>query len=136
MSLSSSPYSVGRATVTRIYETTIDGLQATYLLPQLDLAMLQDPVAGIASDQQPTPQGDLLLPVNVWLVQKPPHTILIDTGVGNGKRRSHRQFDMLDTPFLETLAQAGVNPDEVDLVLITHLHVDHVGWNTQFVDDA
>ena len=62
-------------------------------------------------------------------------TILIDTCVGNdkpGRRRdywSHAQW-----PYLENLAEAGYAPDEIDLVLITHLHVDHVGWNTRWVD--
>jgi glyoxylase-like metal-dependent hydrolase (beta-lactamase superfamily II) len=43
-------------------------------------------------------------------------------------------FDMLNTPYMAELAAAGVQPEEVDYVLCTHLHIDHVGWNTKLLD--
>ncbi|MBT7759424.1 MAG: MBL fold metallo-hydrolase, partial [Rhodospirillaceae bacterium] len=65
----------------------------------------------------------------------PRHTILVDTCVGNHKDRPGRpMFDQLDLPYLADLAAAGVQPEEVDFVLCTHLHVDHVGWNTRLLD--
>jgi len=63
------------------------------------------------------------------------HTILIDTCVGNdkpGRRRDSWREGKF--PYLENLAAAGYAPEDIDLVLITHLHVDHVGWNTKLVD--
>ena len=59
-------------------------------------------------------------------------TILIDTCVGNHKSRKHRpKWDMMNTPYLDRLKAAGVTPDQIDMVMCTHLHVDHVGWNTR-----
>jgi glyoxylase-like metal-dependent hydrolase (beta-lactamase superfamily II) len=69
--------------------------------------------------------------IQTWLLRSEGKTILIDTGVGNHKERpyapvwSHRETD-----FLANLARAGVRPEDVDIVVNTHLHVDHVGWNT------
>jgi len=57
-------------------------------------------------------------------------TILFDTGCGNGKERALPQFSMLQTNFLENLSAAGVNTEDVDIVINSHLHLDHVGWNT------
>lgn len=73
--------------------------------------------------------------IHAWLVKLDGLTILIDTVGGNGKPRpASPRFDRLDQPFLENLASAGATPEDVDYVLLTHLHVDHVGWNTFLVD--
>jgi glyoxylase-like metal-dependent hydrolase (beta-lactamase superfamily II) len=55
-------------------------------------------------------------------------------GIGNGKTRSQKIFDHLDTPYLDRLKAAGVEREQVDFVLITHIHTDHVGWNTVLVN--
>ncbi|STU83527.1 beta-lactamase-like protein [Klebsiella pneumoniae subsp. ozaenae] len=52
-------------------------------------------------------------------------------GSGGGNPLYHQ----LNTPYLENLRAAGVNPEDVTLVLLTHLHTDHVGWNTVWQDD-
>lgn len=135
MTSSLRTYRLGDATITAIHEMSIEGYPAANLFPTLDLGLLRAPAAGIAPDQQPRSGGDIVLPVNIWLVRTPQYTILIDTGVGNGKIRSQTAFGRLSTPFLEHLAEAGVRPSDVDLVLLTHIHVDHVGWNTQLVDN-
>lgn len=58
--------------------------------------------------------------------------MLIDTGVGNDKERPYfREFTHLDTDFLHRLALAGVRPEDVDIVINTHVHPDHTGWNTR-----
>ncbi|MDP9847020.1 MBL fold metallo-hydrolase [Streptosporangium lutulentum] len=70
-----------------------------------------------------------------WLIRSGGQNILVDTGVGNGKLRpSMPDFSMRQTPYLQTLESAGFRPDDIDLVICTHLHVDHVGWNTHGVD--
>lgn len=73
--------------------------------------------------------------MQTWLLRSEGKTILIDTGVGNDKARpAVPVWDHLHLDYLGTLAAAGVDPSEVDIVVNTHLHVDHVGWNTVLVD--
>lgn len=63
------------------------------------------------------------------------HTILVDTCIGDDKTgRSRDSWNNASWPYLDNLRAAGVAPEDVDIVLCTHLHVDHVGWNTRLVD--
>ena len=59
---------------------------------------------------------------------------VVDTCVGNDKERGNPFFNKLQTDFLKDMEKAGWPRDSVDTVLCTHLHVDHVGWNTMLVD--
>jgi len=70
-----------------------------------------------------------------WLIRTGRHTVLLDSCAGNHKHRpGFPRFHQLDIPFLHRLRAAGVQPEEVDAVLCTHLHSDHVGWNIMLVD--
>ncbi len=82
------------------------------------------------------PEADAIVTsVHSWLIQTARHTILLDTCSGNHKDRHWwPRFHMLDSPFLQRLAQAGVTPGQVDYVMCTHLHADHIGWNTRLQD--
>jgi glyoxylase-like metal-dependent hydrolase (beta-lactamase superfamily II) len=76
--------------------------------------------------------GHFPLPVHSWLARIGGANVLIDTCLGNDKLRpglpeGHR----LATRYLERLADVGLSPDDIDYVLCTHLHVDHIGWNTR-----
>jgi len=80
--------------------------------------------------------GNLVLTIQAFLLRTRHHTILVDSCVGNDKPRPQRPFwhmQRLDT-FLPRLAAAGVAPEEVDYVMCTHLHWDHIGWNTRLRD--
>src|ERR1700760_2940905 len=80
-------------------------------------------------------QDLVLLSVHTWVVRTPRLTILIDTCHGNHKdRRFYPETGNLDTTYLELLREAGVAPEDVDLVMCTHLHPDHIGWNTRLRD--
>jgi glyoxylase-like metal-dependent hydrolase (beta-lactamase superfamily II) len=69
-------------------------------------------------------------------VETPSRRIVVDTGLGNDKQgRNVPTWNNRNGPFLDTMAAAGFAPDSIDTVLCTHLHVDHVGWNTRLVDD-
>ncbi|QJW85520.1 MBL fold metallo-hydrolase [Ramlibacter terrae] len=73
--------------------------------------------------------------IHSWLVKTPRHKILIDACIGNDKNRpDDPRFHMRKEPWIERLAAAGAHPDEIDFVMCTHFHADHVGWNTQLVD--
>ncbi|GAA1986806.1 MBL fold metallo-hydrolase [Amycolatopsis minnesotensis] len=70
--------------------------------------------------------------IQSWLLRSEGRTILVDTGVGNHKERPYAPvWSRLDTNYLDNLAAAGVRPEDVDIVINTHLHIDHVGWNTR-----
>jgi glyoxylase-like metal-dependent hydrolase (beta-lactamase superfamily II) len=70
--------------------------------------------------------------IQSWVLRSEGRTIVVDTGAGNDRERPQiPQFDHLRTPFLENLRRAGVEPEDVDLVVNTHVHYDHVGWNTR-----
>jgi glyoxylase-like metal-dependent hydrolase (beta-lactamase superfamily II) len=75
--------------------------------------------------------------VQTWVLRSEGRTVLVDTGVGNGRERPGApHFAGWDTDFLDRLARAGVRPEDVDVVVNTHLHGDHVGWNTVEHDGA
>ena len=78
-------------------------------------------------------QDQVVLCVQSYLVRTPQHNILIDTCVGNHKPRPARPFwNMMNSDRFERgLAGTGVDVGEIDFVMCTHLHVDHVGWNTR-----
>lgn len=59
--------------------------------------------------------------------------VVVDTAISNGKTRANPAWHNLSTGYLDDLSAAGFPPDSVDLVLLTHLHTDHVGWNTHEV---
>ena len=78
---------------------------------------------------------DLLLSFHSFVVHTPHHTILVDACVGNDKNRPTRPaWHQRRGSFLGDLAAIGVRPESVDFVLCTHLHADHVGWNTRLLD--
>jgi glyoxylase-like metal-dependent hydrolase (beta-lactamase superfamily II) len=73
------------------------------------------------------------LSVHSWLLQADGVTAVVDTGAGNGKDRPELpMFAGLSTYYLQNLARMGVQPEDVDVVINTHLHADHVGWNTRW----
>jgi glyoxylase-like metal-dependent hydrolase (beta-lactamase superfamily II) len=81
-----------------------------------------------------TEDGRLRLLIQALVVESAGRRILVDTCVGNDKVRSIPIFDHLETDFLGELERAGFPRESIDTVLCTHLHVDHVGWNTMKVD--
>ncbi|WP_330275964.1 MBL fold metallo-hydrolase [Lentzea sp. NBC_00516] len=72
--------------------------------------------------------------MQTWVLRSEGLTVLIDTGIGNDKPREHPALDRRDGDFLAQLAETGVRPEDVDIVVNTHLHADHVGWNTRLVN--
>lgn len=82
-----------------------------------------------------TEQGELLLSIHALLIETGGQRLIVDTCIGNDKPRRNEFMNNLQTSFLQDLEAAGWPRESVDTVLCTHLHVDHVGWNTMLHDD-
>jgi glyoxylase-like metal-dependent hydrolase (beta-lactamase superfamily II) len=129
-------WTIGNVTVTRVEEQLgfaslppqqfFDGFERETLERHLDWLV----------PHHYSPQHDrLITSIHSWLIRTGRHTVLLDTCAGNHKNRpGFPRFHQLDLPFLQRLRAAGVEPEEIDIVLCTHLHADHVGWNTMLVD--
>ena len=81
-------------------------------------------------------QDQMLLSIHALLVEAPGLRLVVDTCIGNDKQRGMLGGRSLSTPFLQQLADAGWSRESVNAVVCTHLHVDHVGWNTMLQDGA
>ena len=128
-------YQIGAATVTRIDEIPLPNVVPSVLYPDLEAGALEHYERFLGHGSYDRNTGTLTESVHTWLVRFSGYTILVDTGVGNGKTLpAAPQFDHLDLPYLDRLLAAGVQPEDVDFVLMTHVHADHVGWNTRDED--
>ena len=82
-----------------------------------------------------TENGEIRRAIHTRVVETPTQRILVDSCVGNDKRRPQQPFwDQLGGPFLNSFSAAGFRREDIDTVVCTHLHVDHVGWNTMQVN--
>ncbi|MFT7598459.1 MAG: glyoxylase-like metal-dependent hydrolase (beta-lactamase superfamily II) [Acidimicrobiales bacterium] len=125
---------IGDITVTRLEESYGPSFPANMLLPSWDPSVRDDHGPDTIA-QFVQPDTDLaLMSIHTWVVRTPQSTILVDTCNGNHKERAMEEMAMLNTDWLERLVASGVQPDEVDAVVCTHIHLDHVGWNTSLVD--
>ena len=129
-------WQIGDATVTRIEEQLGPGsFPPEQYLKGFDRAVLARHLDWLAPAHYLPETDQLVTSVHSWLLRTKHHTILVDACSGNHKDRHFwPRFHMLETPFLQRLRAAGVAPEEVDFVMCTHLHADHVGWNTRLDD--
>lgn len=81
-----------------------------------------------------TPDGRMIMNFQCFVLRSRGMTVMIDTCIGSGRKREYDVFCNLQTTFLEDLAAAGFPHEEIGAVLCTHLHFDHVGWNTRLID--
>lgn len=82
-----------------------------------------------------TPEGAMKLNFQAFALKSGNERIMIDTCIGNDRAREYDIFTNMQTTFMEDLASCGYTPDNISKVLCTHLHFDHVGWNTHKVGD-
>lgn len=126
---------LGEVTISRVVEIDRSSWATSSMLPESTPDAIARHLGWLRPHFFDEAAGDIGSRIQTWVVRTPRHTVLIDTGVGNDKRREGSPaWHMRRGSYLEDLAAAGVNPEDVDLVVCTHLHADHVGWNTRLVD--
>ncbi len=130
-------FSVGSSRVTKIYELDLTGFTATQLLPGFDPDVLQAHPNWVSETTYDPATDRVPLSVHTWLVRHQGMTLLVDTGAGNDKDRpTMKMLDHLHNPLLARLEAAGVRSEDVNYVLLTHIHADHVGWNTRLENET
>jgi glyoxylase-like metal-dependent hydrolase (beta-lactamase superfamily II) len=128
---------LGEVTVTRIEEMHGPIMPASQFFPDLPESAWQQHESLLAPDHYDPSDGMVQVAMQTWLVRSEGRTILVDTAVGNDKARpAVPVWDHLQLDYLGNLLRAGVKAEDVDLVVNTHLHVDHVGWNTTLQDGS
>lgn len=122
-------WTVGEVRITRVVEQTMP-LAMSYLLPKVtpeDVAANEHWLRPDYVDDE----GAATLSSHSYVLETGGRRILVDTGFGNDKERTYyATMAHLKLPYLEELASAGFEPESIDVVACTHLHLDHVGWNT------
>jgi glyoxylase-like metal-dependent hydrolase (beta-lactamase superfamily II) len=125
-------WKIGNVKITKIVELETVG-HTRFILPQAareEILQLPWLIPHFATEE-----GRLKMSIHALVVETPTRRIVVDTGLGNDKQeRPIPTWNNRKGPFLEDLAAAGFPPDSIDTVVCTHLHVDHVGWNTRLVD--
>jgi len=126
-------WTIGSVSVTRVEEQVgPNDTPAGQFLPDLDRHVLERHLGWLVPAHYDPVTDRLLTSNHSWLIRTPHHTILLDSCAGNHKDRPWLpRFHQLNVPFLERLRAAGAAPEDIDIVLCTHLHADHVGWNTR-----
>ncbi|RUQ21739.1 MBL fold metallo-hydrolase [Kocuria sp. HSID16901] len=120
-------WTVGDVSIHRVEETQLPAEIGQWLLPNVD-------PQSISVNGHQTRTGGIASGTHSFAMTSQGRKIVVDTGIGNAKTRDNPAWDHLQTPYIERLTAAGFAPETVDLVLLTHLHADHVGWNTTWSD--
>jgi len=127
---------IGDATITRILEYAAPTHDPAFLFPDLPQAELDRLTPTLAPHHYIPGMNRLIVTIQLWIVHAGSNVILIDTGVGNFKPRAAARMNMLNTLTLPWLDAAGAAPKAVTHVVQTHMHSDHVGWNTVLADGS
>jgi glyoxylase-like metal-dependent hydrolase (beta-lactamase superfamily II) len=123
---------IGEVTVTKIVELEVTG-GSRFILPQATPETIL-PIEWLQPDFADE-RGRLKMSIHALVVETPSRRIVVDTCLGNDKQnRRIPTWNKLQTTFLSDLAAPGYSRETIDTVICTHLHVDHVGWNTMLVN--
>ena len=130
-----SNWDLGGVRVDRVLENEAPLLAPDILFPDFDPEVLDAHRDWLESNLLQPGTNLLILAFNSYVIRTKHHVILVDTCTGNDKERPHKpRYHMKNWPFLERLAAVGLSPADIDFVMCTHLHVDHVGWNTRLIN--
>ena len=126
-------WTVGDATITALVEAETLGIPVQLFFP---MATADDVRSATWLDPgTATADGNIGFRVQAFVVEHAGRTVLVDPCVGNGKQRSLPFWNDLQLPWLERFHAAGFTTDGIDTVVHTHLHEDHLGWDTHRVED-
>ena len=138
MKLTSDPiyrWHVGEIEIARVLEFEAALFEPTVLYPDATHEIIERHRTWLEPTLMDPATGHLTFAFHSTVIKTPRATILVDTCSGNDKERPHKlRYHRKNWPYLANLAAAGVAPEDIDYVLCTHLHADHVGWNTRLVD--
>lgn len=123
---------LGEVHIDKVTESAGPIFEPDFLFPEATAADVAEHRQWLEPHFVDPASGKLIMSFHSYVVRTAHHTIVVDTCIGNDKERPARDFwHRLKTPYLDHYAELGVDPADVDFVMCTHLHVDHVGWNTR-----
>ena len=126
---------LGRASVARVVEFQFN--LGTRFFPATPASGWHDNADLLVPDFHDPDKDEWRIAVQSWVIEVEGLTVVVDTGVGNDRERPHMPaLDHLNTGYLNALQSAGVDREAVDVVVNTHIHSDHVGWNTMLAEGA
>ncbi len=125
-------WTVGDGRITSVVEAQTDGIPPGFFFPDADQAMIQRHawLAPHFADAD----GRIGMRVQAFVVEVGDHLVVVDPCVGNGKTREMPFWNDQTWPFMDRFEDAGFDRADVDMVVHTHLHVDHIGWDTHLLD--
>ncbi len=125
-------WTVGDITITSVVEAETAHIPPEFFFTGIDAAAVREQ-PDLVPDFADT-DGNITLRVQALVIDQPGRRVLVDPCVGNAKQRALPFWHEQSFPFLERFAAAGFDAPSIDVVVHTHLHADHVGWDTQLVD--
>ena len=135
MKATSSPiyrWRIGEVEVARVLEFEASLFEPTVIHPEASPQIIERHRTWLEPTLMDPASGLLTFAFHSTVIKTPRATILVDTCSGNDKERPHKlRYHRKNWPYLANLAAAGFAPEDIDYVLCTHLHADHVGWNTR-----
>lgn len=128
------PLNIGSIALTRVVESQGPLLTPEEIFPDYTVDVLQQGSRWLMPEFYDAASNKLVIAVQSFLIQLDGLTILVDSCVGDRKQRARGEFHDQSWNWLNQLSNAGVAPEDVDMVICSHLHVDHVGWNTRLAN--
>ncbi|MER5194808.1 MBL fold metallo-hydrolase [Streptomyces sp. NPDC002755] len=128
-------FTVGDVEILRVVEWQSLFVPAPSLVPDCGPEVWKEHRELLAPDHWDPVSDRVMSALQTWIVRSAGRTVLVDTGVGNGRERpGFPHFHRRQGDLPGRLERAGVRPQDVDIVVNTHIHADHVGWNTLDVE--
>lgn len=123
---------IGRVRIDKLVESDGPFAAPDFLLPDIDMSLLEEHADWLCPLFVESDTKKVIMSFHSLIIRTPKHVILVDCCVGNDKQRPSRPgWHEQNFPYLERLAAHGLSPENIDFVFCTHLHADHVGWNTR-----